>query len=108
MGVVKETGDRLAKFFLDVVPLPSGQIKGKKISPSLIEAGLQRFYQEARAVRDQNRLGIIGRARVARYVQQQLLVAGYAPDLVRQVLFSMLVSAFIGSKTSAADSERIT
>lgn len=60
------------------------------------DAGLAQFYEAARVERERYRLGVIGRARVAFDLQRRLLAAGYAPSLVRQVVFAMLVAAFVG------------
>jgi hypothetical protein len=57
---------------------------------------LNKFYAEARLQRKKMRPGLFRRARVAFYLQQRLLAAGYPPDLVRQVLFAMLLAAFVG------------
>ena len=97
MSVVQEAGDRLYLSFQTVLPLVVGVQKAKKKVPvKTVEAGLAEFYALARTQRAQNRLGIITRARVVFYLQQRLLDAGYAPELVRQVLLSLLMSAFTG------------
>jgi hypothetical protein len=95
MSVVQETCDELFSLFKAVVPLSSRKHKDLP-TPKVIEAGLNRFYAEARALRARLRLGVISRARVAFHLQQRLLAEGYPQDLVRQVLFSLLVSAFSG------------
>ena len=97
MSVVTETGDRLFAFFQTVVPLPATK-SGKASTPSVktLDAGLNKFYAEARLQRKKMRPGLFRRARVAFYLQQRLLAAGYPPALVRQVLFAMLLAAFVG------------
>lgn len=100
-GKIQEIGERLFVAFHAAVPLPEAPAKGgKKLSEKEIrrqvDAGLANFYAVARTERERSRLGLIGRARVAFDVQQRLLTAGYAPPLVKQVLFAMLVSAFVG------------
>jgi len=65
---------------------------------SMTQAALERFYDVARKARQEHKLGIINRARVVFGVQQRLLAAGYAPPLVKQVLFAMLVSVFVGKR----------
>lgn len=97
MSAVTEVGDQLFAFFKTVIPVPDKQTK-KKAASSLksLEKNLESFYAEARRQRDQHRLGLIGRARVAFYLQQHLLAAGYPLALVRQVLFAMLLTAFVG------------
>jgi hypothetical protein len=97
MSVVTEVGDQLFAFFKSVIPIPVKQTK-KRAASSLknLEKSLESFYAEARRQRDQHHLGLIRRARVAFYLQQHLLAAGYPSDLVRQVLFAMLLTAFVG------------
>lgn len=94
MSAVTEASDRLFEFFCKSVPVPGKQSGNKSLKG--LDSALQRFYSEARAQRESMRLGVIGRARVAFGLQQKLLHAGYPPDLVRQVLFAMLVVAFVG------------
>lgn len=98
MSVVHKAGEHLFAFFRTVVPLPAVAPAGKRSSPALkkLASGLDQFYAEARTQRTQMRLGVIRRAQVAFYLQQRLLAAGYPADLVRQVLFAMLMSAFVG------------
>ena len=101
MGLVQDSGETLVAVFLKAVPLPDTFAKGKRASSRadidrMTQAGLQKFYEAARNERENRRLGLIGRARVAFFLQQRLLAAGYAPELVKQVLFAMLVSAFVG------------
>ena len=81
------------------------KIRGEAETPLLsllerlaTESGLKKFYEAARVEREQHRLGVIGRARVAFALQQRLLAAGYPPAIVKQVLFAMLISAFVGGK----------
>ena len=103
-GRIADACDRLLVEFRTAVPLSPQMPKGRK-RPSEIEitltteSGLTKFYEAARAERERYRLGIIGRARVAFALQQRLLAAGYAPVLVKQVLFAMLVSAFVGDRS---------
>lgn len=100
-GIVLEISERLFTEFQHALPLhPEKSRKGKKLTEREIaansEAALKNFLKAARAERTRHRLGIIGRARVAFSLQQRLLAAGYAPALVKQVLFSMLAAAFVG------------
>lgn len=98
---VEQVAGRLLLAFRAAVPLPAELMKGKK-KPSQaeirqrVEAGLAGFYETAKGERARLRLGLIKRARVAFHLQNHLLAAGYDPALVKQVLFAMLVSAFIG------------
>lgn len=102
-GGIEQVCDRLVVVFSGVVPNQGGAVKGKrpvsaKAFSTTVESGLARFYEAARVEREQSRLGVIGRARVALGLQQRLLDAGYPPALVKQVLFAMLLSAFVGKK----------
>jgi hypothetical protein len=102
-GTIQDICERLTDVFRQAVPRQQDADKGRKrLSEkeiaSTIESGLKRFYEAARIEREQNRLGVINRARVAFGLQQRLLDAGYPPALVKQVLFAMLVSAFVGKK----------
>lgn len=100
-GPVQEISQKLCEEFQRAVPLRPEKVKrGKKLTESEIrassEAALQRFYEAARQERQRHALGIIGRARVAFALQQRLLQAGYPAPLVKQVLFAMLTSVFVG------------
>lgn len=75
------------------IPKPK---KNKAPSKADWAQGLETFNTQARAVRTQFRLGLIGRAVVAYRLQPRLLAAGYAPEIVRQILFSMVLHAFVG------------
>jgi hypothetical protein len=94
MSAVSAASDHLFERFCRELPL---QVPGARArSTTQVETALQRFYAEARAQREERRLGIIGRARVAFALQQRLLKAGYPAGLVRQVLFALLAVAFSG------------
>lgn len=102
-GRIPDICSRLLDAFTNAVPLhPEGTKARKRPSEKEIalatESGLKKFYAAARAEREQHRLGVIGRARVAFALQQRLLAAGYPAPLVKQVLFAMLVSAFVGGR----------
>ena len=102
-GRIADICERLLAAFTAAVPLYAEGVRGRKRPSekeieSAIESGLKNFYEAARAERERHRLGVIGRARVAFHLQQRLLAAGYPSVLVKQVLFAMLVSAFVGGK----------
>jgi len=101
-GVLRAT-DQLTEEFQRLVPLQVEMPKGGRI-PTTSELSkttgkaLDEFYAVARNVREQNQLGVVGRARVAFGLQQRLVSAGYPGHLVKQVLFAMLTAAFVGAK----------
>lgn len=100
---VRGVTERLTETFKRLLPLHLEYPKGGR-KPTVSDMtqdsakALVEFYKTARVERERNSLGIIGRARVAFGVQQQLLAAGYPPSLVKQVLFAMLTSAFVGGR----------
>ena len=102
-GRIADVCDKLSDAFRAAVPLHPVGSKGKKRPTdkeiaSATELGLEKFYEAARQERKRHRLGIVARARVAFLLQQRLLAAGYPAPLVKQVLFAMLISAFVGGK----------
>lgn len=102
-GKIADSCDRLSEAFQRLVPLHSAPLKGRKRPTkqelkATSEQALQQFLAAAREERLQQDLGVIGRARVAFGLQQRLIKLGYPPALVKQVLFAMLSSAFIGDK----------
>lgn len=102
-GLIDQICDKLSEEFQRAVPLQPDQVKrGKRLSESEIKASsevaLKKFYETAYQERQRHGLGVIGRARVAFGLQQRLLQAGYPPPLVKQVLFAMLATVFVGGK----------
>lgn len=98
MGAIQEAGEHLFAQFQKVLPAPDAKAGKRAAKPKAIEQGLAGFYAEARAERLRRGLGVVGRARVLLHLQQRLAGAGYPPALIRQVLFSLLMSAFVGGK----------
>lgn len=101
MSEISAACDRLFAVFTEAVPSPERLARqGRKPAEAdvvrLVEQGLARFHAAAREERQQQRLGIIARARLAFALQRRLLAAGYDAALVKQVLFAMLVQAFVG------------
>lgn len=94
--------DRLAETFQRLVPLHPAIPKGKRPTEKELavtsERALQAFFEAARQERIAHGLGLIARARVAFGLQQRLTKSGYPSPLVKQVLFAMLASAFVGDK----------
>lgn len=79
--------------FKAAIPKPK-----KNKSPGNAEwaLALEKFNARAREIRNQYRLGLLGRVVVAYRLQPQLLSMGYSPEVVRQILFSMVLHAFVG------------
>lgn len=83
----------LEEAFVRVTPKTK---KNKAPSEADWALALEKFNAEARVIRTKFRLGVIGRAMVAYRLQPRLIASGYAPVVVRQLLFSMILSAFVG------------
>ena len=93
MSRYSEATQALESAFLSVIPKPK---KNKPPSKAEWALALEKFNAQAREVRTQYRLGLLGRAVVAYRLQPRLLAVGYGPDVVRQILFSMVLHAFVG------------
>lgn len=83
----------LESAFLAVIPKPKNNRVPTKTE---WELALERFNTQAREVRLKYRLGLLGRAVVAYRLQPRLIAAGCTPDVARQILFSMVLHAFVG------------
>lgn len=101
MSQVHEAGDELFQLFQKIVPPPNDRRGKKNIKQSKAQIGesLDRFYREAKVLRAKHRLGLIARARVVRHLQGRMIAGGYEADLVQRVIFSLILSAFIGRGT---------
>ncbi len=97
MSLLEQVTQHLFEVYQEIVPLPSKQKRGaKKARPEDFEKALGRFYEEARQQRRTYGLGIVTRARIVLRLQRELNNAGYSSDMTRQVLFSLILSAFVG------------
>ena len=92
MSRAAEAAAALEDAFRKIVP----RTRKKATSEAEWAEGLKRFYAEAKVIRQRYSLGVIGRARAGYRLQQQLAAAGYPPQVVRQVVFSLLLNAFTG------------
>ncbi len=92
MSRYTEATQALESAFMAVIPKPK---KNKAPSKAEWALALEKFNVKAREVRTQYHLGPLGRAIVAYRLQPHLLAVGYAPDVVRQILFSMVLHAFV-------------
>jgi hypothetical protein len=88
-----DAAEALESAFIAVIPKPK---KNKAPSKAEWAVALEKFNAQAREVRARYRLGLIGRAVVAYRLQPRLLAMGYGTDVVRQILFSMVLHAFVG------------
>jgi hypothetical protein len=78
---------------LEVSFLQSAPSFGKKrISEDEWTVSLNRFFREARKIRRRFSLGLIASARTTYLFQQRLIGAGLPADIVRKVVFSLILS----------------
>lgn len=92
MGRYSEVAVALEQAFS--LSIPAG--KKKLQSKADWAAALEKFNEKAKLIRSQYKLGVIGRALVAYRLQRHLIANGYPPNVVRQLLFSMILNAFVG------------
>lgn len=97
MSVVAEISQQLFEAFRGCVPPPEQwQAPSKKHKAEEIARSLDKLYDKARELRRQHRPGVLARARIVLALQRQMLAAGYPGDMSREVLFSLILSAFVG------------
>ena len=90
MSKSTDAAQALAEAFFRTAPSD----KKKRLSETAWAVALQKFQREAIAIRQRLGLGFFARALTAYYFQRRLLAAGYAPDTVRKVVFSLVLSSF--------------
>lgn len=96
MSKIDDVSELLFSKFQKKFPLPNDKSQGRSPRPpsqQLIEQRLVEFCEEAYAVRKQYSLGVISWARVVKALQERLLLAGQAPEVVKPLLFSMILAA---------------
>ncbi len=89
--VIQATEELLATF---TRVMPAGR-KGR-VSEKDWTVALEKFHKEAREVRQRLALGIFARARSAFMLQNRLLEAGFPADIVRKLVFTLVLNAFSG------------
>ncbi len=94
--VVDAYARQLAQDFFTSCSRP-GQGAGKdKAFDKKADQVLLGLYARAKAFRQEQRLGIINRARFAKSFQDELATLGYAPDLVKHVTTALVTTALSG------------
>lgn len=94
---VDEYARNLAQEFARVCPL-SAKYSGKAVSPGekKVEQALAGIYARAKAFRQEHRLGVLNRARLAKRFQAELSNMGYPSELVNQVTTALVAAALTG------------
>lgn len=59
---------------------------------------LKKFHAQAKEIRRHHALGILGRARLAYLLQQRLMAKGMPAEVVRKVVFALVMSSFTGKE----------
>lgn len=94
---LRERAASLVQSFFDKCPLPGA--KRKAPSKREIEMSLEAIYREVAAFSREQRLGIVGRARFAKAIQDELLSRGYPPDLVMKITGAISAKALVRSRS---------
>lgn len=92
---VDQCASDLASEFSRLCPLPEKQ-PHRPLSEIAVERALTQIYARAKAFRQENRLGVFTRARLARAFQSELTKRGYASELVSKVTASLVAVALTG------------
>ncbi len=94
MSKVAEAAAALEEAFLSSAPTN----KKKRLSEEAWANSLTKFHAAASEIRRRFSLGLLGRARAAYLLQQRLIAAGFQADVVRKVVFSLILNSFSGKK----------
>jgi len=94
VGKAADAANALTEAFFRSVPAN----QKKRMSEAEWAAALQRFHRDAFAIRKKYSLGLMGRAMSTYHFQKHLLQVGFDADLVRKVVFSLVLNAFAPQK----------
>ena len=94
MGKVEQVAAELEAAFFRSAP----QGKRKRMSEAEWANSLERFHADAREIRSRHALGVIGRARASLRLQQRLIAAGFPAEVVRKLVFTLLLNSFSGKR----------
>ncbi len=94
MSKATEAAVALEQAFLRSAPTN----KKKRLSETEWTLSLNKFHAEANDIRQRFSLGFFARARAAYLLQRRLIAAGFQPDAVRKVVFSLILNSFTGKK----------
>ena len=92
---VDECAKSLAIEFSRLCPL-SEHVKGGRNPEKKVEGALAELYKQARAFRQDNKLGVFSRARFAKVFQDELAGLGYLPELSAKVTTALVINALSG------------
>lgn len=92
MGKAAQAAAELEDAFFRSIPANAR----RRLSEEEWTKSLGKFHEGAREIRKRNALGIFGRAHAAYLLQQRLIAAGLSGDIVRKVVFALIMSSFSG------------
>lgn len=81
--------------FARVCPPPDKVTSYKAVPQSKVAASLEMLNQRIALYSQQNRLSFIGRARLAKALQNEMNLLGYPADLVSRVVSAVTVNALV-------------
>jgi hypothetical protein len=94
---LRERAASLVQSFSDNCPPPDARRKSQ--SRPKIEKALEALYRDAAAFSREQRLGIVGRARFAKAIQDGLLGRSYPADLVMKITSAVSAKALASKKS---------
>ncbi len=77
---------------------PPKQIGKRRISEKVVAKSLHELYQKTAELVKRKRLGIIGRARLAKAMQTILREQGYAEELTSRVVGAVTLNSLVAKK----------
>ncbi len=97
MSVIEEIAGQLFAVFCDCVPVhKEWKNSAKRLKSEHVGVGLDKLYDKARELRRTHRPSVLARARIVLALQRHFHAAGYPAEMTREVLFSLILAAFVG------------
>lgn len=94
MTKVTDAAQALTEAFFKSVPANNK----KRMSEAEWSNSLNKFHRAAKEIRLRYALGPLARALATYHFQKRLLAAGFDADVVRKVVFSVVLNAFVSKQ----------
>ena len=93
---LKEIAAQLRAHIERNIPLAEGKARRtrRRMTTPQIDQALERVHVEVRKARADHKLGLVRSAKLLLELQRQLLEAGYAPDVARKLILSIMLQLF--------------
>ncbi len=88
-SAAREFGQSLARFFISRIPLSAANTSNKKLAKKL--DAVDQMYVQIEQFKRTNRLNIYQKAKLWSAFKDELLGAGYDPELVEQVVKGLML-----------------